>query len=209
MCSDHSAISIEIDISESDRGPGIWCFNNELLNDEEFVNQLKEHINETKSTFVNLNECDWWELIKFEIGQFGREWSKELARNRKDSVFDLYTKLVHMQNEIIKDSNKFDKQLWANMDTITSEIKAHEIVDAKCATFRCRKQWTQYGELSSKYYFNLEKRNHQSKTMYIVHKNDGTLTKDYTEILNLQYKFYNHLYTSNERGSFDSINTNG
>ena len=66
-----------------------------------------------------------------------------------------------------------------------------------------------HGEKSSKYYFNLEKRNFLSKTMYTIKKRDGTLTKDYTEILNEQYNFYSELYTKDDSVHFDISNEMG
>ena len=70
-------------------------------------------------------------------------------------------------------------------------------------------RWNEWGEKMTSYYFNLEKRNFVSKTMYVVRRVDGTLTKDYTEILNAQHDFYSKLYRSDEKVKFDMINRSG
>ena len=92
---------------------------------------------------------------------------------------------------------------------VIKEIKSFEVNDAKCSAFRCKQNWVKHGEISSKYYFNLEKRNFLGKTMYIVHQNDVSLTKDYREILNLQYSFYKDLYTRDDRIKFGLVNESG
>ena len=42
--------------------------------------------------------------------------------------------------------------------------------------------------------------------MYMIKKDDGVLTKDYSEILNVQHKFYETLYMSDETVKFNVIN---
>ena len=79
----------------------------------------------------------------------------------------------------------------------------------KEAAFRCRKEYIQKGESSSKYFYNLERRNFITKTMYVARRKDGTLTKDYREILNMQYEFYDDLYTSNTNTNFNIVNESG
>ena len=73
--------------------------------------------------------------------------------------------------------------------------------------FRCGLNWHLFGERSSKYYFNLERRKYAQKSMYIVQKSStGELTKDYKEILNEQYIFYKDLYTGNPNIKFYRTN---
>ena len=45
---DHSLLSMEININDIKRGPGIWKLNNKLLMEEEYINSIKECIIECK-----------------------------------------------------------------------------------------------------------------------------------------------------------------
>ena len=101
------------------------------------------------------------------------------------------------------------QETWDLISKVREEITAYEILDVKRAAFRSKQLWIQGGEISSKYYFNLEKRNFLSKTMYVVRKKDGMLMKDYSEILNIQYAFYKDLFTKDERVKFKLINQSG
>ena len=45
--------------------------------------------------------------------------------------------------------------------------------------------------------------------MYVLRKPNGELTKDYAEILNIQYCFYKDLYDSDSSVHFDIVNRSG
>ena len=38
---DHNAIKLSLELSEERRGPGLWKFNNALVDDEEYVNRIR------------------------------------------------------------------------------------------------------------------------------------------------------------------------
>ena len=44
ILSDHSIINLELCLYSSERGPGLWRFNNQLLQDQDFVRDAKEEI---------------------------------------------------------------------------------------------------------------------------------------------------------------------
>ena len=66
---DHKAIYISLSwSSETPRGPGLWKFNNTLLNDEQYIAMIRSTYAETRTCYSNL-EDKWifWEMIKMEI----------------------------------------------------------------------------------------------------------------------------------------------
>ena len=204
--SDHSMIQLVIDTSVCKRGPGVWKMNETILNDEKFCEHMQQLLLELQKTYAYLGDIELWELIKFEARQLARDWAIDKARTEQERRFETYTKLGRMQSEMVKDGDRFDRNLLRNMDTIKKEIESYEVADAKRSAFRCKKDFVQYGERSAKYYFNLEKRNFTRKTMYQVRKKDGTLTKDYTEILNIQYEYYKELFSKDDNVQFDLVN---
>ena len=207
IISDHSLISLSVSTSECKRGPGVWKFNNELLEDETFCNELKQLVLGSIRVYHYLNAFEFWELLKTQIREFSRKYSKEKANNYKYEMFSLYKALGIMQEEEMK--FPVDMQFEKNIAKIKAKIEAHEIIDAIRAAFRCKVNYTEGGERNVKYFFNLEKRNFSSKTMYVCRKPDGTLTKDYREILNLQYEYYQNLYALNTNVNFTLRNSTG
>ena len=63
---------------------------------------------------------------------------------------------------------------------------------------RARARWHKYGEKSSKYFLNLEKRSHVKKHMRKLHNNNSSTT-DPTVVLAEQKRFYQDLYTSTNK----------
>ena len=61
---------------------------------------------------------------------------------------------------------------------------------------RARARWHEHGERSTKYFLNLEKRNHIKKHIRKV-LISGSITSDPFRILNEQKRFYYSLYKSN------------
>ena len=90
-----------------------------------------------------------------------------------------------------------DPDLEYHMPKVKTELDTMLEEKAKKSAFRCRANYYEKGQKTSRYFLNIEKRNYINKTMYIVCKSDGKLTKDYAEILEEQWVFYKKLYTSN------------
>ena len=205
---DHSLVSINLFNEDGKRGPGIWKFNNTLLKNESFVNEMRQHILSCNDAFSYLNAQEYWDLLKFEMKQFSIKKSVENAFNDKQEKFEAYRKLSALQREFVIDKVP-DPDVAKEIQLVKNEIDSYETLDAKKAAFRCKVQWSHQGEKSSKYFFNMEKRNFLSKTMYMVYKNDGVLTKDYREILNVQYEFYCDLYKEDPNVKFTLKNESG
>ena len=82
--SDHTAISIDIVLDVSLRGPGYWKMNNKHLFDKEFINQMNEKLDILDNQIVNYNLGNKWESTEKHMSRLVIDWSKEKARKRKD-----------------------------------------------------------------------------------------------------------------------------
>ena len=65
--SDHSLVSIAINLTNQQRGPGYFKFNNSLLTEDNFICKIKEAIDETIQINKEANPNILWELIKGNI----------------------------------------------------------------------------------------------------------------------------------------------
>ena len=68
----------------------------------------------------------------------------------------------------------------------------------KGIVIRARVRWHEHGERSSKYFLNLEKRNHVKKHIRKV-RISGSMTTDPFSILSEEKRFYQDLYTSKNK----------
>ena len=159
--SDHSMIDVIIENEEGKRGPSMWKLNDMLLENEEFCNNMIRVIENAKKRFGQLNGFDKWEMIKQEITKFARDFAKCKSKEEKVKLFELYKLLGIMQDEIVK-TGYCDQQLDNSMRKVVQEIESYAELDCKRAAFRCKLDWREKGELGTKYFFQLEKRNYTS-----------------------------------------------
>ena len=67
---------------------------------------------------------------------------------------------------------------------------------------RSKARWCEQGERRTRYFFNLEKRNHFNKYITKLSVENRTLTFS-DEILNEEHRYYKRLYTSSRTNSND------
>ena len=83
--SDHSNIVLKISpVKEHIKGASYWKFNNSLLNDKDFVSQMKIKIPKFYEEATELsNPNARWDYVKYQIRQFSLKISQEKAKQRK------------------------------------------------------------------------------------------------------------------------------
>ena len=76
---DHSAITLHIkNIPEKNRGPGLWKFNNSLLEDETYVKNIKHNYQAWVDEFTKLTDKRVvWDGLKYKVRQYTIRYSKE------------------------------------------------------------------------------------------------------------------------------------
>ena len=74
---DHRGCSILIKFSNIERGPGLWKFNNSLLNDPKYVSEMNSLIQDFTSEIVEHTDYQMeWELLKLKIKSHTISYSK-------------------------------------------------------------------------------------------------------------------------------------
>ena len=84
-CSDHGIPYVHITgFGIPSRGPGLWKFNNQLLEDPSFVAELKPKISlwtTEAETDLPDNTGRQWVFIKHKIGEFSREYGGKIKKS--------------------------------------------------------------------------------------------------------------------------------
>ena len=85
LSTDHSPLFCSfLNLANISRGRGLWKFNNSLISNTNFVDEMKTLIQKVIFGFENdtyLTDQVKWELLKYEIRKFGINFSKKLAQN--------------------------------------------------------------------------------------------------------------------------------
>lgn len=178
------------------RGPGVWKFNNSLLDDETYTIRINELIENCRIELTDTNTSNQivWEIIKIEIRNFTLEYSKTNSRKRN-------IRLNQLENDLKYLIGKYDgntplpNQIASNIEKLETEIESIYDLKAKGAMVRSRIQMIEDGEKSSKFFLSMEKSRQARKSIQSLKiENKTVFNKD--EILE-EVKFYNTLYKSN------------
>ena len=93
------------------KGPGFWKFNNSLICNSDFVDEMKIFIHNTK-IFLDQNDTlsnqSKWEFLKYEIRKRSIAFSKALAKKSKKEHALLLSKITNLEQDIDSEE-KFDE----------------------------------------------------------------------------------------------------
>ena len=157
---DHDALSIEIgELENEQKGPGYWKMNCSLLKDEEYVNSVAEMLpvwtaEGRKELSDSRNVWDW---IKYNIRAHAINYSKKKAKERNATESNLQDELIKAKQEyetMPSDSNA------TRLNAAQEKLETFYEEKTKGIIIRARARWHEHGEKSTKYFLNLEKRNH-------------------------------------------------
>ena len=188
---DHSAITCNYaSIPNVRKGPGLWKFNNSLLNDVEYTEYLKLNISFWIDKYSNiLDKRVKWELIKYEIRKFTIDYCKKKTRARRNRENELEKKLISLEKTL-------DYNNMKEYHEVKNELVDIELEKIEGMMIRSKVEWYEKGEKSTKYFLSLEKTNSIKKHMRKLKLLDGTITTDPNEILKEQQKFYKKLLST-------------
>ena len=128
-----------------------------------------------------------WELVKMEIRAYTINFSKQRAKQQKNVEAELVKKAQNLKRKLAK---KETQELLAKHDKIIRELESISLQRTRGACLRSKARWFEWGERSSKYFLNLEKRNYQNKYINKLKKDDSSTITDPTEILDEQQRFF-------------------
>ena len=191
---DHAAISLElVNDSNEIKGHGLWKMNCSLLDDEDYVNDISEKIpiwlsegREELSDGRNI-----WDWFKYNIKAHTIQHSKRRARERKEREQNLQEDYAKAKFNFETDPN------YRNANTLNSAKETLELFyeeKVKGIIIRARARWHEHGKKSTKYFLNLEKRNHVKKHMRKLNINGSITTDPFTgNILYEQRRFFSRV----------------
>ena len=128
-----------------------------------------------------------------EIRAFTICFSKQKARKQRNYEMELIKIVQRLKCDLDSNDSEQTREDYNRMVKVLDKLSMQK---TRGACLRSKAKWCQWGERSSKYFLNPEKRNYTSLCINTLEKEDGTTTSDQDEILNEQARFYESLYTS-------------
>ena len=192
--SDHSAVSFNIQSDDFiKRGPGFFKFNNSLLNDHCFVEGLSKNIPEYKEKYSYLQDKRlYWDMLKMEIRSFTISYCKKTTKNKKNEEAALQQQFSSLHKLMCANPGQETIAKFYEVKLKLEQISMHK---TEGAMIRSKARWCEQGERSTRYFFNLEKRNRSNNYITKLKVGDSTLVTP-AEILKEELRYYQNLYTS-------------
>lgn len=175
ILSDHSIIIINLNGTPSDiHGPGFWKFNSSLLEDENFIKQIKNKIGELKRIYENMTDKHLkWDTVKCELrGEIIKicsQKSKEIKLNERDLKY----KLNQLFSEI---SVSPTPENLNKSDEIKGKLEEKNDKETKGIILRSKAKWYEESERCTKYFLSSEKRNFKNKSISKLVINKRSIT---------------------------------
>ena len=208
---DHQAIYMSLSWrNETPRGPGLWKFNNTLLDDEQYLASIRETYVSASDMYSDVEDKRlFWEMLKMEFRSTTISYSKTKSKLVQVREEEVKSRLEVLDHIICNNFNSPGIDPVLNeYDNLKAELQSIYEKKGRSAIFRSKCRWVEEGERPTKYFFNLEKKNYNKKTITELHGEDGTTIENERQILDSIEKYYSELYkTVNnlEQKDFDSF----
>ena len=160
LSSDHFPVKLKLQTDSADyRGKGYWKFNCSLLENNQYVSDMKNKISELKSTSKDFDDPRVnWEYLKFKMREFSGNTVMHLSKSRKEAREKLEAKVKNFEKNYnpsaddLADYEEAKVELEKIYDHITDGI-----------ILRSKAQWYEEDKKASKYFLTSEK-NRKAKT---------------------------------------------
>ena len=203
---DHRSVEIKYSLSNMKRGPSYWKFNDSLLKDKVYLDQMNIFLDNYFQTTVGLEDQLRWDLCKVKIKEFTIDFSKKKRKSEKNEQKKLNEELNKIDIELGKEDNTNKQFYLAERDRVKRKLEIFDLEKAKSAQIRSRVKFIEEGEKNTKYFLGLEKARANAKIMDRLETDDGRIITDQQEILKEQVRFYSDVYR--QKNNFNEVTAN-
>ena len=120
LSSDHFPVKLKLQTDSADyRGRGYWKFNCSLLENNQYIYDMKNKISELISTFKDFDDPRVnWEYLKLKMREFSRNTAMHLSKSRKEAREKLEAKVKNFEKNHSPSADDF-----ADYDEAKAELE--------------------------------------------------------------------------------------
>jgi exonuclease III len=204
--SDHSPVLLSLKREQFKKDRPFWKFNNSLLKDKEYLEEIKAIITKIKRQYAtpvyNFEKIDeinnkelqfiiedqlFFEMLLLEIRGKTISYSTYKKKKEKEEEVILHNKLIELEKDINEESVK-------EIEKVKCQLQEYRSKKLDGMIIRSRARWLIDGEKCSNYFCSMERRNFTDKSMCFLQKDDGNILSEQTDILKEVKNFYQDLY---------------
>ena len=175
------------------RGKGIWKFNSSFTKDQDYTIEIKKTIPSFCIANKSLSNLQLkWELLKYEVEKFTINYTKQIAKEKRQQRTNLENQLKILEKNLYEDDNlsKYNN-IKNQLDVIYDHITEGMLIRSKCNGY-------EHSKKSTKFFLNLEKQQGVQNTIKKLIVDDKETT-DQTHILECIKEFYETLFKKCEQ----------
>lgn len=192
--SDHAMIAVSWKSNHNTRGPGLWRLDTSLLQEEDFVLQMLNFLDNWESPPELSNPNSIWEWLKYEIKRVASAYTAKSHSLEKQHILDRNKEL----SELYQEWEEGGVDVSTEIESVRRELREVEEAKARKIIFRARSNWTLFGERPTKYFLNLEKCRSKEKKLNLILSEEGESLTRPEDILQEGRNFYANLYQDRE-----------
>ena len=193
--SDHDAVVLILDFERIQRGPGYWHFNNELLTDVLFQEEVKLFWKEWEQTFNDFEDpLKWWDRAKQQFKTIAIRRAK-IRRKLQCHQRNQLESQVQRLHGLAKNGTMCDIERYL---FVKEKIKQLDLKDLDAIKVRTKAQFIEEGEKSTRYFFSLEKSRRADQTIRTLTKDNLETVTGAKDLLLETHAFYKTLYSADE-----------
>ena len=192
--SDHEATTLTLDMEKLKRGKGYWHFNNRLLGNKQFTDEIETFWAAwSKERNSYDNPLVWWDKAKY---QFKLIAIKHSTRMRLLEVQERsYLEEELKRTKLVADQSVKQDDVAKYLE-IKIKLKQLELREVEALKIRTKAEFVEQGEKSTRYFYSLEKRRQAEKTIKMLTKDNNDTVTDQGNIMKEVHNFYKELYSS-------------
>lgn len=182
-------MSMAVNIPSILRGLGYWRFDNLLLTDTTFVDEMTTHLRQIlQDDLENPNtKCEW---IKYKICEFCITYTNNRNRERRALITTLEKRLKLLaEKHDLTDS----REIVLEVQSLKRQLS--EIRQEKQTGLFSKQKPIKLGERPTSYFLGLGKRLSKEKTITSLNNENGRTINNYADILSYEKRYFANIYT--------------
>ena len=177
-----------------ENGPGQWIFNNTLLEDDKFIQEIKEIIGSFQNNKDDYqNNITMWEFLKQNMASFAKTYSMKKSRDERKKIEEVKLKIEVL--ETIEEDD-ITPAILKTLNQLKESENSFLSKKIKGSLLRSKVPGIEEGDLNLAYYAKLEKMRAEQNTLYSLLDKNGQLVEGTEKISHVIHDFYEKLYTS-------------
>ena len=195
VLSDHSFVYLDIQIGNQRRGPGIWRYNNALLEDPDHANDIRSEIEKAlhnRGVYTGVTSKGLKiEMLLSNIRVLTIRHSKKLARESRKEENELYSRVNNLESTVANMANDEQRIEYESLKRMLDDIKEKR---GKTAILQSQARWMEEGEKSNRYFLRLCKTQQAQTNITTVITDDGKIIRGNKPVLDECVAHFRKLY---------------